>query len=75
MKSKMPNDMTTLCGIKRNFLYGISIAIYDEEKLLVSSNNAYGFDLGCIEVDIHCIWSHRFYPKLARHAVLARLMP
>jgi hypothetical protein len=38
---EMPNDMTTLCGIKRNFLYGISIAIYDEEKLLVSSNNAY----------------------------------
>jgi hypothetical protein len=37
----MPNDMTSLCGIKRNFLYGISIAIYDEEKLLVSSNNAY----------------------------------
>jgi hypothetical protein len=36
----MPNDMTSLCGIKRN-LYGISIAIYDEEKLLVSSNNAY----------------------------------
>jgi hypothetical protein len=46
----MPNDMTSLCGIKRN-LYGISIAIYDEEKLLVSSNNAYRFDLGCIEVD------------------------